>query len=165
MCAGAGTSVFSRLSVNSSNHSGLSRKRSSKARVMSFFWFMFLVVGESRQFPGAGSSFRTGAGLEDAIDEPAVWKTNWHQNLSTIQEQQEVRICTFCKFSSLVWSTVAFDHWSTHRYNRALRRAFQARELQACHRVFAPSRRDQDRTQRLVLPRLFALLHSLLPPL
>ena len=30
-------------------------------------------------------------------------------------------------------------------------------ELQACHRVFAPSRGDQDRERTLVVPRLFAL--------
>ena len=38
-------------------------------------------------------------------------------------------------------------------------------ELQACLRVFAPSRRDQDRERILVLPRLFALSHWPLPPL
>ena len=37
-------------------------------------------------------------------------------------------------------------------------------ELQACHRVFAPSRRDQDRKHIPVLPRLFALLQWPLPP-
>ena len=38
-------------------------------------------------------------------------------------------------------------------------------ELQACHRVFAPSRRDQERERFLVLPRLFALPRWPLPPL
>ena len=38
-------------------------------------------------------------------------------------------------------------------------------ELQACHRAFAPSRRDQDRERILVLPRLFALHRWPLPPL
>ena len=38
-------------------------------------------------------------------------------------------------------------------------------ELQASPRVIAPSQRDQDRGRTLVLPRLFALLHWLLPPL
>ena len=38
-------------------------------------------------------------------------------------------------------------------------------ELQACHRVFAPSRRDQDRERILVLPRLFALSRWPSPPL
>ena len=33
---------------------------------------------------------------------------------------------------------------------RGLRRVFQVTELQACHRVFAPSRRDQDRERILV---------------
>ena len=49
--------------------------------------------------------------------------------------------------------------------NRALRRGFQATELHACPRVFAPSRRDQDRERVLVLPHSFALPHWLLPPL
>ena len=42
MCAGAGTSVSSRFSANSSNHSGRFRKRSSEARWMSFFFIFVL---------------------------------------------------------------------------------------------------------------------------
>ena len=38
-------------------------------------------------------------------------------------------------------------------------------ELQACHRVFALSRRDQDRERMFLLPRLFALPRWPLPPL
>ena len=38
-------------------------------------------------------------------------------------------------------------------------------ELQACLRVIAQSRRDQDRKHTPVLPRLFALLHWPSPPL
>ena len=50
-------------------------------------------------------------------------------------------------------------------YIRVLRIAFQVIELQACHRVFAPLRRDQDRERKLVLPRVFALLRWPLTPL
>ena len=35
---------------------------------MSFFLFWFWFVGESRHFPGAGSSLRSDAGLEDTVD-------------------------------------------------------------------------------------------------
>ena len=69
MCAGAGTSVSSRFSVNSTNHSGKSRNRSSDARLISLFFFLFRFFGESRQFPGARSSPRSVSGLEDAVDE------------------------------------------------------------------------------------------------
>ena len=63
------------------------------------------------------------------------------------------------------WSDVAFDRWPTHMNNRALRRVSQAIELQACPRVTALSRRDQDREHILVLPRSFAPLHWRSPPL
>ena len=59
--------------------------------------------------------------------------------------------------SSLVRSGVAFDRWPTHRYIRSLRRAFQVKELQARHRIFALLRRDQGHERVLVLPHLFAL--------
>ena len=45
MCAGASTSVSSGFSVNSSNHSGISRKRSSDSRLRSLFLFWFWVLG------------------------------------------------------------------------------------------------------------------------
>ena len=90
----------------------------------------------------------------------AMWRTDWYQNLTTIQGQQEVRSFRFCMgSSSLVLSGVVFDHWSTHGYIRVLHRAFQVIELQACHRVFAPSRRAQDRERLLVLPRPSTLSH------
>ena len=47
-----------------------------------------------------------------------------------------------------LWSVGAFDRWPTHMHNRALRRVLQAMELQACPRVCAPSRRDQDCKQK-----------------
>ena len=67
MCAGADTSVSSRLSVNSSNHSGRSRKRSSESRLPSLFLFWFWVFGsDPHQFPGTGPSLRSWAGpVED----------------------------------------------------------------------------------------------------
>ena len=58
-------------------------------------------------------------------------------------------------FSPFVWPTVAFDRWPTHRYIRVLRRVFQVKELQVCHRVTALPRKDQDRERIPVLPRLF----------
>ena len=80
--------------------------------------------------------------------------------MTTIQGQQEVRSFRFCMgSSSLVLSGVVFDHWPTHGYIRVLHRAFQVIELQACHRVFAPSRRAQDRERLLVLPRPSTLSH------
>ena len=98
VCAGAGTSVSWRFSVNSSNDWGRSRKRSSESRLSSLFLFLFWVLGESRLFPDAGSSLRSVAGLEDGLDDSCGndVATNWHQNLTTLQGQQEVRSFLFC---------------------------------------------------------------------
>ena len=64
MCAGASTSVSSGLSVNSSNHSGISRKRSSDSPLPSSFYFGFgFLEGDPHHFPGAGPSLRYRAGL------------------------------------------------------------------------------------------------------
>ena len=66
MCGIAGTSASSRSSVNTSNRSG---------RGLAIGLPLFIVVcffGELRQFPGAGSSHRSVAGLEDVLDGPAV---------------------------------------------------------------------------------------------
>ena len=93
-----------------------------------------------------------------------MWRTSWCQNLTTIQIQERVRNFPSCReFSSLVWSGVAFDRRPTQRFFRVLRRVLQVIELQACHRLFAPSRRDQDRERIPVLPRLFAPLRWALP--
>ena len=67
MFADASTSVSLRLSVNSSNHSGRSRKRLPAAPWLSFFWFG--VVGGSRQCADTPSSLRKLAGLEEVLDE------------------------------------------------------------------------------------------------
>ena len=69
MCAGTGVSVSFRLSVNSSNHSGRSRKRSPVACLSLFVLFLFCDVVESRRFPGACSSLRCSSGLEEVLDE------------------------------------------------------------------------------------------------
>ena len=54
--------------MNSPNHSGRSVKRSSESRLVHLFGEGG-GFGESRQFPGAGSSLPSGAGLEDVLDE------------------------------------------------------------------------------------------------
>ena len=56
--------VPSRLSVNSSNHSGRSRKRSFESRPPFLFSFWFWVVGgDPHQFPEAGPSLRSWDGV------------------------------------------------------------------------------------------------------
>ena len=59
MCVGAGISASSRFSVNSSNHSGRSRKRS--------FESFESLAGFRDQFPGASSSLRSEVGLDDVL--------------------------------------------------------------------------------------------------
>ena len=71
--------------------------------------------------------------------------------------------CRGC--SSHLWSDVAFDHWSTQKCNRVLRRAYQMTGRQECLPVIAQPRRDEDRARILVLPRSSALLHWPIPPL
>ena len=64
MCAGAGTYVSSRSSVNSSNRSGRSRKRSSASRLSFLFCVCFWVFeGDPNQLPEAGPSLRSWPGL------------------------------------------------------------------------------------------------------
>ena len=102
------------------------------------------------------------------LTSPAVSMSslNWYQNLTAIQGKQEVRYFPSCTQTPPPPDQARlFDRWPTHRYIRVLRRAFQVTEMQAYHRVFAPSRRDQDRERILVLPRLLALPQWPLPPL
>ena len=121
-------------------------------------------MDSSRKFPGAGSSLRSVAGLEDVLDESCGdVEDELVPEFVDIPEARNFPSCRKC--SSLVWSGVVFDRWTTHRSIRVLRRAFQVIEMQACHRVFAPSRRDQDRERIPVLPHMFALHHWPLPPL
>ena len=89
----------------------------------------------SRRFPSASSSLRTSAGLEDVLNESCC---------SDVEDELAL--------------DVGFDHRPTHMNNRVLRRVCLMTGRQACHRVFAPSRRDQGRERILVLPRLFAPL-------
>ena len=135
----------------------------------SFFYFCFELLVNRSSFLVRFRHFALMLDLKMCLTSPAVamWRTNWYyQNWTRIQGRQEVRNFPFCiKLSSLVWSTRAFDRWPTHVYIRVLRRVFQVIEMQACHRVFAPSRRDQDRQRILVLPRLFAIHRWPLPPL
>ena len=114
---GTGTTVSSRFSVNSSNHSGKSRNGSCDARLSSFFLFWFWVFGESRKFPGAGSSLRSVAGLEDVLDESCGGDVE-----DELVPEFDDNPRTARGSSSLVWSGVAFDRWPTHRYIRVLRR-------------------------------------------
>ena len=91
----------------------------------------------------------------------AMWRTNLHQNLTTILGQQKERNFPYCTLGQM-WFLTAGPLMSISVFFAEF---FQVVELQACHRVFAPSRRGQDRERRLVLPRLFALLRWPLPPL
>ena len=59
MCAGASISVSSRLAVSSSNQNGRSLRRS--------FEFSESLAGFRAQFPGASSSLRSEAGLDDVL--------------------------------------------------------------------------------------------------
>ena len=130
-------------------------------RCPSFFCFELLV--DRAGFPVPRRHFALLLDLKMFLMSPAVamQKTSWRQNLTTIPGQQEVRNLPSCmNVSSLVWSTVAFDRWPTHTCNRALRRALQAMGLQACPRVTALLRRDQDRKHFPVLPS-FACTSSL----
>ena len=63
MFADAGTSVSSRFSVKSSNHSGRSRKHC--LFVVLFFLFCFLVLGDLSRFPDISSSLREFAGFDE----------------------------------------------------------------------------------------------------
>ena len=133
-----------------------------------YLLFIFvLFFGESRQFPGAGSSIRSVAGLEDVLDESCGGDVE-HNLVPEFDFPGTTRGTKFSSCigsSSLVWSGVAKDRWPAHKFFSVRRRAFQVIELLACHREFAPSRSAQDRERTLVLPRLFALLHWSLPPL
>ena len=109
MCAGADTSVSSKLSVNSSNHSGRSRKRSSESRLSSLYFcsgFLRVIctslLGKVRHFV-----------LElELLRNPAMpmLTTNCFQKRWITLEQREVRSCPLCiHLSSLPWSTVVSD--------------------------------------------------------
>ena len=100
MCAGARTSVSSRLSANSSDHSGRSRKRSSASRLpfLSVFlvWFLELICAACVEL------FRHFAPMLDlkmnlTIPVVAMQRTNCFQNLWITMEREEVRIVCFAE--------------------------------------------------------------------
>ena len=98
------------------------------------FLVCFELLGDRAGFPVPHRHLRTSAGLEDVLDESCCGDA-----------EDELA------------PDVAFDHWPTHMNNRVLRsRVCPMTGRQACHRVFAPSRRDQGRERALVLPRFFA---------
>ena len=152
MFATAGTSTASRFSVKSSSHSGRSCK-------------LFLAAS-LRQFPGASSLLREFAAFDkidescgDVEEEPLL-------KLDVVQGPPGERSSQSCiGFSSHLLPDVAFDHWPTHKCNRALRGAFLMTGLQECFRATAQSRRDEDRALILVLPRSSALSQRPSPPL
>ena len=91
MCAGAGTTVSSRFSVNSSNHSRGSRTRTTESRLSSLFLFLFWVNLASFLVPDR--HFALVLDLKMYLMSPAVsmLRINWYQDLTRIQGQQEVR--------------------------------------------------------------------------
>ena len=152
MCASAGISASSRLSVNSSKQFW---KVSSEARLLSIFLeFFFLWIA-----PVSGCGFVTSLWCWTwtctwrVLRWPRGGRTGtliWRQS----RDNRKYEISRICRESaSLVWSSVAFDRWSTQRFIRVLRRVFLVIELQACPRGFAPSLRDHDRDRVLVFPR------------
>ena len=85
----------------------------------SFLIFVLSCFGESRQFPGAGSFLRSGAGLEDVLHESCGGDVEdeaapeFDDNPGTTMGT----IFPFCKNgSSLAWSTVVLYRWPTHKF-------------------------------------------------
>ena len=155
------------------------------------FYLLFWFCGESCQFPGAWSSLRAWAGrrcfqrlprasflvlpryLVNLLDSmksmnpaEAMSRRSSCWNSMIVQGLPKERSSQSCKgFSSHLWSGVAFDHWPTHKCNRALRRPYLMTGRQECLRAIVQSRRDEDRARALVLPRSSAFHHWPLPPL
>ena len=100
MCAGAGTSVSSRFSVNSSNRSGRSRNRFPS---LSLFLSLFWVFGGSPD-----RHFALLLDLMDVLDESCG---------SDVEDELEL------EFDDNPGSGVASDRWPSHRYIRVLSRA------------------------------------------
>ena len=163
MCAGACNYASSGLSVNSSNHSGRSRKRLSESRLPSLFLLSFGFLRVIRTtLAGVVRHFALELDMLKTNPVMSMLTTNCSQNWWITLEQQEVRSCAFCiHLSSLLWSTVVFDRWPTHKNIRGICRVFQAIEQLAFLRLIAQSRMNLDRERILVLPRLDALPHWL----
>ena len=102
MCAGAYALLSSRLSVNSSNHTGRSRKRSSESRLPTLFVIVFGLWGVIRSSV-LGPVRHFALGLDLLKTNPAMSKlmTNSYQNWRTGRAQEEVRNCPFLQKNCL----------------------------------------------------------------
>ena len=172
----ANTPSSSRLSANSSNHSGRSRKRSPCTGTGSSFLLVFSgFCGISTGFPMPECLYCHFVLWLDLMKShqtcPAVTKlktylhSSW-RNLLTILGQRSVHGFPCCTgFFCHCWSNVVSDHRSTNVHIRVLRRVCPATGLLACPQGFVPTRRAQGRGPTLLLPHLFALLHWQWKPL
>ena len=130
--------------------------------------FLLWVFGGSHdQFPGAGSSLRSDAGLGGALDDVLDESCDGDVEDELVPELDDnpgtttgttFPFCTKClPLFGYPWLSAAGPLTGI--------RVFQVVELLACHRVFALSRRDQDRERLLVLLHSFAFPCWPLPPL
>ena len=112
MCAGAGTCVSWRFSVNSSHHSGRSQTIVRVSMVIPLLLCCFEFLVNRASFLVRVRHFALVLDLKMYVTSPAVamQRTNWYQNWTTIQGQQEVRNFRFCR-AYLVWLGAAFDRW------------------------------------------------------
>ena len=120
------------------------------------------MFGESRQFPGAGSPLRSAAGLEEVLDKSC--DVDVEDEL--VPELDDNPVTTRgSKFSVFNWVShpclvkgfFFLTAGPLRGVIRVLRRVLQVIEMQACHRVFAPSRIGLDRERKLLPPRGCAL--------
>ena len=119
----------------------------------SFYFLVFNFEKNRASFLVPGLSLRSGAGLEDVLDESCDVDVE-DEFVPELDDNPGKTIGTTFSVLHRVffpWSSVAFDRWPTQRFFRVLRRACPTTRLQACHQEFAPSRRDQDREPTLVL--------------
>ena len=154
MCVGTCTSVSLRLSVNFSNRSGRSRKRSNLDCRPSFEMFVLVFWGWSA--PVSWCKFVTWAGVVDNFYNADVDDELLPELVENPGTTRGTKL-SWLHTKVFPWSTVVFDSWPTHRSIHGLRRVFQAIEQQALLPVIALSRRDQDRDRFLVPLRLCAL--------
>ena len=148
MCAGTSTSASPRFSVNSCDHSGRSRNRSSEDRLLPPFLFLFWFVSESRQFPDAGSSLRSDAGLEDALDESCGGDVEDELKAELDCTPRTTRGKKFSVLHRIFLLPLLGQPWFLTAdpligISVFLRRVFQAMELQAYLRVIAVTKRSR----------------------
>ena len=128
----------------------------------------FLLVfgfGASRQFPGAPLSLRTFAGLEFVLE----WSCGSDVEDELVPElddnpleNNKHDINSLAKKNPLPILGQMWLLTTAHSMNnRALRRFCLTTGQQACLRVFAPSRRDQDLERKLVLPRIYQIVEHI----